>query len=375
MRIAIVGGKLQGLEAVYLANKAGFETLLIDKNPHVPARGICHTFVEFAFLPGCEGPQDLVDIDLVLPAMENPETLVLVKKWAGQLGIPFAFDLPSFQLTQSKTQSNTLFASLGLLLPRPWPVCKFPVVVKPDQASGSQGVTVISSEQKLVTWLKSDLGKVVVQEYVEGPSYSVEVIGKPGTYAALQVTDLYMDSGHDCKGVTAPTVLDGGLEKQLQDMVLNLAEELRLVGIMDLEVILHNGRLHVLEIDARFPSQTPMTVYWSSGVNMVALLAELFAGKTVTEAPGELQCTMIEHVAVNGSSVEICGEHIMAENGPLRLLKDFHGADEALTSYRQGAVDWVATLVFTAESWGEVESKRHDCFEFISGNLLIEALP
>ena len=36
MKIAIIGGKLQGTEAVYLAKKAGFEIILIDRDAQVP---------------------------------------------------------------------------------------------------------------------------------------------------------------------------------------------------------------------------------------------------------------------------------------------------------------------------------------------------
>ena len=45
MKAAIVGGKLQGTEAVYLAALAGIESILIDKNPEVPASGFCDEFV------------------------------------------------------------------------------------------------------------------------------------------------------------------------------------------------------------------------------------------------------------------------------------------------------------------------------------------
>ena len=45
MRVAIVGGKLQGIEAVYLAHKAGWEVFLIDTNPGVPASGMCDFFI------------------------------------------------------------------------------------------------------------------------------------------------------------------------------------------------------------------------------------------------------------------------------------------------------------------------------------------
>ena len=45
MKIAIIGGKLQGTEAVYLAKKAGFETILIDRDAQVPASGLADRFV------------------------------------------------------------------------------------------------------------------------------------------------------------------------------------------------------------------------------------------------------------------------------------------------------------------------------------------
>ena len=37
MRLAIVGGALQGMEAVYLSTIAGFETIVIDKRKEAPA--------------------------------------------------------------------------------------------------------------------------------------------------------------------------------------------------------------------------------------------------------------------------------------------------------------------------------------------------
>ena len=41
MRVAVVGGNLQGVEVAYLAHKAGWEVFLIDKRTGAPASGIC----------------------------------------------------------------------------------------------------------------------------------------------------------------------------------------------------------------------------------------------------------------------------------------------------------------------------------------------
>ena len=48
---------------------------------------------------------------------------------------------------------------------------------------------------------KNDL---VIQEFMEGPSYSIEIIGKPGMYRTYLVTQIHMDQRYDCKMVTAP---------------------------------------------------------------------------------------------------------------------------------------------------------------------------
>ncbi|MCP4451790.1 MAG: 3-methylornithine--L-lysine ligase PylC, partial [Planctomycetes bacterium] len=51
MLSAIIGGNLQGVEATYLAKKAGWEVLLIDKNAQAPASLMCDRFVPLKIIP------------------------------------------------------------------------------------------------------------------------------------------------------------------------------------------------------------------------------------------------------------------------------------------------------------------------------------
>ncbi|MCG8564861.1 MAG: ATP-grasp domain-containing protein, partial [Desulfobacterales bacterium] len=209
--------------------------------------------------------------------------------------------------------------------------------------------------------------ELIIQEYLEGPSYSIEVVGKPGTYQALQVTDLGMDAEHDCNRVTAPVAIDPQLTADFETMALTLAEALELKGIMDLEVIHHDNQLKLLEIDARLPSQTPMAVLASTGINMVELLAQTFVPAAPplahpTESPAH---AVVEHIQVNPLEIEVLGEHIMATDGPLTWETDFFGATEALTSYAPGKTEWVATLVFIAPDPQTLDRNRRDCYRRI----------
>lgn len=51
----------------------------------------------------------------------------------------------------------------------------------------------------------------------------------------------------------------------------------------------------------------------------------------------------------------------MAENGPLKPVDDFFGADEALTTYNPEKGEWGATLLFKADTKDDVDGKRGRC--------------
>ena len=126
--------------------------------------------------------------------------------------------------------------------------------------------------------------------------------------------------------------------------------------------------MKLIEIDARLPSQTPMAVYWSTGLNMVALLAALFLGKQLSKRFDNETPALIEHIEVTGSKIKFLGEHIMGQHGPLHLEKDFFGADEAVTSFGADIGSWVATLVFTGQTQCEVDEKRAACLKIIKAH-------
>ena len=350
MLVAVAGGALQGLEMTYLAKKAGFETLLLDRRSDAPATGICDGFVAMDLTDHEALTGALGSVELVLPATENAQALESLVEWCDENRMPLAFDPGAYAISSSKNASNALFRRLGIPAPAPWPDCTFPVLAKPDGESGGKGVEVFPDLQALEA--RFDLIPPpgwVLQAYLTGLSCSIEVMGRPGDYTPLQTTDLEMDREYDCKRVLAPSRLPSDLTGLFEEMAVTLAEAVGLSGIMDVEAIVHEGQLKVLEIDARFPSQTPMAVFHSTGINMVERLATIFSAQdqdkpdSVPTPP--VRGLVLEHIRVRDGQLSVCGEHILTEDGPLHLEGNFFGADEALTSHAPGREDWVATLM------------------------------
>ena len=383
MKALVVGGKLQGTEAVYLAGKAGWETVLVDRREAPPASGLADVHIVTDVTADEARTRSLATAcDVVLPACEDDVTLAWLAERVPSWGVPFLFDLDAYRVTASKLASRRLFEGLGVPRPREWPSCGFPAVVKPSTASGSEGVTVVHDEDALAAATRAlELAghEVVVEEYVPGPSLSLEVLSWGGRAVPLQVTGLEFDGAYDCKRVVAPVgesgageaapagpggacdwecAVEPGALAALDAAGVRVAEGLGLNGLMDVEVMVSGARPKLLEIDARLPSQTPTAVYWSSGLNIVELLAQtvLRGSPPVVDRSPRRAC-VYQHVRAVRGMLEVLGEHVMSATRPLRLVPGFFGADEALTDYAPGGEEWAATLIVTADRVHEARAR------------------
>jgi pyrrolysine biosynthesis protein PylC len=354
---------LQGVEAAYLARKAGWEVRVVDKKPHVPASNLGSTFVQADVTVEEALDGILGDVDFIIPALEDDDALRSLTRWSRGAGVPLAFDPDAYAISSSKLESAKFFKEIGLPVPVAWPECEFPVLAKPGQGSGSKGVRIFQDVISLEEEFSAELPPTdwVLEEFVEGSEHSLEVIGRPGNYQILQVTDLYVDQNYDCQRVIAPSSLPPNLMADFEGLALAIAEALSLHGIMDVEVIHSRGELKVLEIDARLPSQTPTAVYWSTHQNMVELLGGLFSAPKGDSPPVEMNShgAVYEHIHVSGGRLAICGERIMTEGGPLELVGDFFGADEAITNFAPNRDPWVATLIFRGADRDDACQKRN----------------
>lgn len=369
MLAAIIGGRLQGVELACLAHHAGWRTLLVDRRTHVPAQRLCDRSIQLDVRQTTALDHALKDVGIVVPALEDQAALDSLVKWGRYRKVPVAFDPAAYVVSSSKIESDRLFASLRIPAPEPWPQCGFPVVAKPSRASGSDGVVILNDQGDAEALFPNGFPDDgwVFQQYIEGPSFSLEVIGRPGNYLPIQVTQLFMDTRYDCKAVAAPCQLTGPQIREIETLSVEIAQAIRLTGLMDVEVILHEGRFKVLEIDARFPSQTPLCVHASTGCNLFDMLVELFlSGNLSTRQPKtSARGAILEHIRVTTRAIFVEGEHIMAGAGSLERVYGFFGADEAITSCRKGAPVWVATLIVTGATRQLAVEKRNRVLDTI----------
>lgn len=359
MRLAVIGGKLQGLEITYLGRKAGFEVILIDKNEECLAKNICTKFNCLDILKDTDEVRKIFKTcDVIMPAIENKEVLDKLYEICNELDKKLIYDPLAYEISSSKIESDKLFRKLGVPAPKPYPECDFPILVKPSGLSGSKGVKIINNKNELDK-LKID-NSWVIQEYLEGKSYSIEIAGFNNKYKTFQATEIIVDEIYDCKRVVAYTDLSEEKIKKFQTIAQTIASEIGLQGIMDVEIILNNDELKVLEIDARFPSQTPIAVYNSTGENILEYLCTNKTNKLEKE-----KGVIFQHISFKNNVLKVAGEHIITGAKNLELVADFFGSDEAITNFNDNNEEWVATLIIVEDDVEKSEQKKNKVIENI----------
>lgn len=328
--VLICGGGLQGLELCFLAKQAHWHVVLIDKNEDCPAKNIAHDFHSYDLLGLAQNPDiNIIEIfqkaDLIIPATENPQTLIILDRYCKKNNLPFAFDAKAYGVSSSKIRSRDFFLHCKSPIPTPFfeeNDITYPLLAKPSGGSGSQGVQVFSDQSAFFKAFPRGVRTEnwIFEAFYEGPSYSIEVCGKNGDYKAYAVTKLHMDADYDCCAVTTPSDLPQELEEALEKEVVKLAKALNLQGLMDLEVIIPVSKSSdcpyvILEIDARFPSQTPTTVFYATGVNLVEELASAFIDYTPQSQKHATCAIRFEHILYKNEVMQNLGEHIITTHG------------------------------------------------------------
>ena len=110
----------------------------------------------------------------------------------------------SIKLTQSKFAQRQALEKAGIPVPKYYLIenevdltkvqCRFPVIVKPIDSGGSQGICKVESPDNLSESYKyaveySRSSKAIVEEFVDGREFSVEYISHQGKHYFLQITD------------------------------------------------------------------------------------------------------------------------------------------------------------------------------------------
>ena len=206
-KILIFGGGLNQLTLIEACNSLGFKSIVIDPNINAPGKDFADVFevVEPDDYNKTREVAKSYKVDgIATSQMQNP--LRLMAKLADELG--FIFNSPEIierglnkYLMKKAFKANNVPCANGLLFKGEEELAEnklsnlnFPMIIKPLDSHSSRGVYRANNYQELVSHIHetiyfSSTNEFLIEEFIEGPEYSIEAVTFKGKTTIVQYTE------------------------------------------------------------------------------------------------------------------------------------------------------------------------------------------
>ncbi|MDR1966123.1 MAG: carbamoyl-phosphate synthase large subunit, partial [Synergistaceae bacterium] len=293
------------VHCVWALKKQGYEVAIINNNPETVSTDF-DTADRLYFEPLT--PEDVCDIlsferPLGVVAAYGGQTAIRLAKYLHENGhkiLGTSFD--SIDLAEDRERFDALLGKLGILRPDGGTAVtldeavsvaarlEYPVLVRPSYVLGGQNMSIAFSEDDLREFmgviLSGDVyGPVLIDKYLRGIEIEVDAIcdGEeilvPGIMEHVERTGIH--SGDSIAVYPAINVTDRLIEK-IVSHTRSIALEMKTLGLVNIQYIIHQGELYVIEVNPR-ASRTVPYISKVTGIPMVdlatrAMLGEKLAG-------------------------------------------------------------------------------------------------
>lgn len=222
-------------------------------------------------------------------------TLVYV---AQKLGL-VSNDEECVRLTQTKFAQRAAFEANGIAVPCYYNISKeedlagiqinYPIIVKPLDSGGSQGVTKLDTSDGLTAAYQTAVEhsrskQAIIEEFIDGREFSVETLSHEGMHHILQITDKVTSGAPHFIEIQhhQPADISHEVAERIKDLVRKALTALKIENSPShTELKLNSrGELYIIEIGARMGGDfiTSDLVRLSTGYDMVKGTIELAIG-------------------------------------------------------------------------------------------------
>ncbi|MBQ6377011.1 MAG: carbamoyl-phosphate synthase large subunit [Lachnospiraceae bacterium] len=312
-KIMILGGGPnrigQGIEFDYCCVHAakslralGFETIIVNCNPETVSTDY-DTSDKLYFEP--------LTLEDVLAIYRKEKPVGVIAQFGGQTPLNLAADLKKNGVTILGTQPEVidlaedrdLFRGMMEKLGIPMPesgmattvaeaieIAKkigYPVMVRPSYVLGGRGMEVVYDDNSMEDYMKAAVGvtpdrPILIDRFLNGALECEADAISDGTHAYVPAVMEHIELAGIHSGDSACLIPSKHIpEEQLQtikEYTRKIAEEMHVVGLMNMQYAIENGRVFVLEANTRASRTVPL-VSKVCGIRMVPLATDIITSE------------------------------------------------------------------------------------------------
>ena len=316
-KIMIIGGGPnrigQGIEfdyccvhASYALKEDGYETIMVNSNPETVSTDY-DTSDKLYF-----EPLTLEDV-LAICSKEKPDGVIVqfggqtplkLAKGLEAAGVPIIGTTPeSIDIAEDRKRFGALVDELGILQPENGTAVLleeaviiadrigYPVLVRPSYVLGGRAMMICYNRQQLESYMKqaidvSEEKPVLVDKFLESAiEIDVDAVSDGDDVVIGGIMQHIENAGihsGDSACVLPPFSLDDDIMGRLREHARDLARNLNVVGLMNIQFAVKDGKIYVLEVNPR-ASRTIPYVSKSIGIPLAKIAARVMCGQKLRD--------------------------------------------------------------------------------------------
>lgn len=330
-KVMILGGGPnrigQGIEfdyccvhASFALQEEGYESIMVNNNPETVSTDY-DTSDRLYFEP--------LTLEDVLEIYDREKPVGVIVQFGGQTplnlavplmkaGVPIIGTSPdSIDRAEDRDKFKALLHKLGLRQPDNGTAMSFqeardvaeaigyPVVVRPSYVLGGRGMEIVYDERALEEFMReaADVSPdhpVLIDKFLEDAvEVDVDAVADGETVVVAGIMEHIEEAGihsGDSACVLPPYSLSREMVDEIEEATVALARELQVVGLMNVQYAVKDGKLYVLEVNPR-ASRTVPFVSKATGVPWAKVATKLMLGKKLKEL-GITRKVELDYVAV-----------------------------------------------------------------------------
>jgi carbamoyl-phosphate synthase large subunit len=292
--------------AAFALKEEGYETIMVNCNPETVSTDY-DTADRLYFEP--------LTFEDVMAIVEEEQPAGVIVQFGGQTplnlarqlkaaGVPIIGTTPeSIDLAEDRKHFGTLLADMGIPqpengaamnLPEALEIARrigYPVLVRPSYVLGGRAMVIAYDETTLADYVRraEELQRafpILVDRFLENATeVDVDALadGEDVVIAGIMehIEEAGIHSG-DSSCVLPAVEIPASQRRTLREYTVKLARQLNVVGLMNVQYAIQNGKVYVLEVNPR-ASRTVPYVSKATGVPVAKVAARLMVGRKLRE--------------------------------------------------------------------------------------------
>lgn len=309
----------QGIEFDYATvhtvkaiQEAGYEAIIINNNPETVSTDF-QISDKLYFEP--------LTVEDVMHVIRQENPIGVIVQFGGQTALNLASDLEERGVkllgtsleNMDRAENRDKFEQTLMALEIPQPEGKtatsvseavtiangigYPVLVRPSYVLGGRAMEIVYNEQDLLKYMDravkvNEKHPVLIDRYLTGKEIEVDAISDGETVVIPGIMEHIERAGvhsGDSIAVYPTQNISKALKQQLIDYTIRLAQGFEIIGLLNIQFVIHRNEIYVLEVNPR-SSRTVPFLSKITGVNMANIATKAILGESLVSQGFETGC-------------------------------------------------------------------------------------